>query len=101
MRTYESLVDALADLKNRGYDIDFRKDPRWLYCYVFDLWITPEQFNVDEVYRFEEGSNPDDSAVVYAISSYSGIKGTLIDSYGVYAEHMTFEMAQKFEINYF
>lgn len=44
MRTYESLVDALADLKNRGYAIDFRKDPRWLYCYVFDLWITPEQF---------------------------------------------------------
>lgn len=101
MRTYESLVDALADLKNRGYAIDFRKDPRWLYCYVFDLWITPEQFNVDEVYRFEEGSDPDDNAVVYAISSYSGIKGTLIDSYGVYAEHMTFEMAQKFEVNYF
>ncbi|HLT73236.1 MAG TPA: hypothetical protein VKZ75_11325, partial [Cyclobacteriaceae bacterium] len=97
MRTYESLVDALADLKNRGYNIDFRKDPRWLYCYVFDLWITPEQFNVDEVYRFEHDSNPDDSAVVYAISSYSGIKGTLVDSYGVYAEHMTFEMAQKFE----
>jgi len=101
MRTYESLVDALADLKNRGYNIDFRKDPRWLYCYVFDLWITPEQFNVDEVYRFEHDSNPDDSAVVYAISSYSGIKGTLVDSYGVYAEHMTFEMAQKFEVNYF
>lgn len=100
MRTYESLVDALADLKNRGYNIDFRKDPRWLYCYVFDLWITPEQFNVDEVYRFEHDSNPDDSAVVYAISSYSGIKGTLVDSYGVYADHMTFEMAQKFEINY-
>ena len=27
MKTYESLVDALADLKNRGYDLDFRKDP--------------------------------------------------------------------------
>jgi hypothetical protein len=99
MRTYESLVDALSDLKKRGYDIDFRKEPTWIYCYVFDLWITPEQFNVDEVHRFEEDSN--DNCVVYAISSYSGIKGTLIDSYGVYAEYMTFEMAQKFEPNYF
>lgn len=101
MKTYESLVDALADLKNRGYNLDFRKEPECIYCYVFDLWLTPEQFNVDEVHRFEEGSNPDDSSVVYAISSYSGMKGTLIDSYGVYAEHMTFEMAQKLEVNYF
>ena len=100
MKTYESLVDALADLKNRGYDHDFRKDPECIYCYVFDLWLTPEQFNVDEVYRFEEDSNPDDNCVLYAISSYTGIKGTLIDSYGVYAEHVTFEMARKFEVNY-
>lgn len=100
MRTYESIVEALDDLKSRGYGIDFRRDPAWVYCYVFDLWITPEQFNVDEVHRFEGSSNPADSAVVYAISSYSGLKGTLIDSYGVYAEQMTFEMARKFEVNY-
>ena len=101
MKTFESLVDALADLKERGYNLDFRKEPACLYCYVFDLWISPEQFNVDEVHRFEEDSNPDDSCVVYAISSYSGMKGTLIDSYGVYADHMTFDMAQKLEVNYF
>lgn len=101
MRVYESIVDALADLKGRGYSLDFRREPMWIYCYVFDLWITPEQFNVDEVHRFEEGSNPDDNCVVYAISSYSGMKGTLIDSYGVYADYMTFDMAQKLEVNYF
>ena len=100
MKPYETLVDALNDLKTRGYSLDFRKDPNWLYCYVFDLWITPEQFNVDEVHRFEEDSNPDDSCVVYAISSYSGMKGTLVDSFGVYAEYVTFEMAQKFEVSY-
>ncbi|HEY8510388.1 MAG TPA: phosphoribosylpyrophosphate synthetase [Cyclobacteriaceae bacterium] len=100
MRTYETLSDALVDLKKRGYNIDFRKDPKWIYCYVYDLWFTPEEFNVDEFYRFEENSDPADNAIVYAISSYSGMKGTLIDSYGVYAEYMTFEMAQKFEVNY-
>ncbi len=100
MRTYESLIDALSDLKGRGYRLDFRKEPTFIYCYVFDLWITPEQFNVDEVHRFEEYSNPDDSCVVYAISSYSGMKGTLVDSYGAYAEYVTFDMAQKFEVTY-
>lgn len=100
MKSYESVIDALADLKQRGYNLDFIKEPACLYCYVFDLWLTPEQFNVDEVHRFEENSDPGDNCVVYAISSYSGMKGTLVDSFGVYAEHVTFEMAKKFEVNY-
>jgi hypothetical protein len=100
MKHYDSMVDALSDLKARGYNLDFRQDPAFLYCYVYDLWIAPEQFNVDEVHRFEEESNPADNAVVYAISSYSGMKGLLVDSFGVYAEYVTFEMAQRSEVNY-
>ena len=100
MKTYESLVDALADLKSRGYKIDFQKEQSCFFCYVLDLWIAPEQFNVDEVYRFEGNSCPDDSCVLYAISSYTGLKGTIIDSYGVYAENLSFNMAQKIEVNY-
>jgi hypothetical protein len=100
MKTYESIIDALTDLKERGYTLEFIREPLCLYCYVFDLWLTPEQFNVDEIHRFEENSDPGDNAVVYAISSYTGMRGTLIDSYGVYAEYVTFEMARKFENNY-
>ena len=100
MKTYESLIDALADLKTRGYKLDFRKEPTCVFCYALDLWIAPEQFNIDEFYRFEENSNPSDSCVLYAISSYTGIKGTLVDAYGVYAENMAFHMAQKLETNY-
>ena len=100
MKTYESLVDALADLKRRGYKQDFKREPTCVFCYVLDLWIAPEQFNVDEFYRFEENSNPDDNCVLYAISSYTGIKGSLVDAYGVYAENMSFKMAQKLEVNY-
>ena len=100
MRNYTSLVDALVDLKARGYLLDFKKDPTWVFCYPLDLWIAPEEFNVDEFYRFEENSNPDDNCVLYAISSYTGIKGTLVDAYGAYAENMAFHMAQKLERNY-
>ncbi|HEY5822786.1 MAG TPA: phosphoribosylpyrophosphate synthetase [Cyclobacteriaceae bacterium] len=100
MKTYESLVDALADLKKRGYKEDFKQESACVSCYVLDLWIAPEQFNVDEIYRFEANSNPDDNSVLYAISSYTGIKGTLVDAYGVYAESMNFRIAQELEVNY-
>jgi hypothetical protein len=90
----------LTDLKKRGYKEEFRQEPSCVFCYVLDLWIAPEQFNVDEFYRFEDNSSPDDNIVLYAISSYTGIKGTLIDAYGVYAENMTFKMAKELEVNY-
>ena len=98
MRTYESLVDALTDLKDRGYSFDFKKEFSSLYCQELNLWIEPEQFNVDEYYRFEEGSDPDDNSIVYAISSIHGVKGVLVDAYGVYAESVSFDMARRLNI---
>ena len=94
MKTYESLVDALADLKTRGYDEDFDIERTCLYCDGLDLRISPGDCHVDEVHRFEENSNPGDNAVLYAISSTNGVKGTLVDAYGTYAEHVDFEKAQ-------
>jgi hypothetical protein len=99
MKNYESLVDALDDLKKRGYDADFAIQTVCLYCGDLDLRLNPEEFNVDEVYRFEGDSNPDDSAVLYAISSSTGVKGTLVDSYGAYSESLSFEMAKKLKTN--
>lgn len=95
MKNYESLTDALTDLKQRGYEADFETQPFCLYCGDLDIRLNPEAFHVDEVYRFEEDSNPEDSSVVYAISSDVGVRGVLIDSFGAYSENMDFEMAQK------
>lgn len=98
MKNYESLVDALSDLQKRGYDADFGIDTNCLYCADLDLRLNPEEFNVDEVYRFEGDSSPDDNAVLYAISSSTGVKGTLIDGYGAYSDNMSFEMAKKLKM---
>jgi hypothetical protein len=95
MKNYSSLVDALADLKQRGYDADFETASFCLYCSDLDIRLNPEAFNVDEVYRFEGDSTPDDSAVLYAITSDTGVKGTLVDGYGAYSENISFEMAKK------
>ena len=43
-------------------------------------------FNATEIYRFEGVSDPDDMAIVYAIESRDGTRGTLVDAFGVYSD---------------
>lgn len=97
MKNYESLTDALDDLKKRGYEADFATQTVCLYCGDLDIRLDPEDFHVDEVYRFERNSNPDDNSVLYAISSSTGVKGTLVDGYGAYSEYLNFEMIKKLQ----
>ncbi|MBV4355853.1 phosphoribosylpyrophosphate synthetase [Pinibacter aurantiacus] len=95
MNTYNSLIDALQDIGGRGYTQYFEMEHSGIYCDFLDLRLHPEEFIVEEVHRFEENSDPENSAVLYVISSTSGIKGTLIDGYGLYAENLSFDMVQK------
>jgi len=99
MKTYESLVDALDDLRKRGYETDFATETVCLYCGDLDLRLDPEDFHVDEVYRFEGNTDPADEAVVYAIESKAGLKGVLVSGYGISADTMSAEMAKKLQIH--
>ena len=78
MKNYDSLNDALSDLKYKGYEDDFTTPSSCLYCSDLDMRLDPEDFHVDEIDRVERNSNPDDSTILYAISSSSGAKGTLV-----------------------
>lgn len=82
MKSYETLTDALSDLRTKGYNADFATESVCLYCGDLDLRLDPEDFNVDEIHRFEDNSNPKDNTVLYAISSSTGVRGTLVDPYG-------------------
>lgn len=81
MKNYESLDDAITDLKKRGYIETFEPEADCLYCGDLDPRLYPGQFHVDEVYSFHEYASPEDKSVVYAISSSSGAKGTLVDTH--------------------
>jgi hypothetical protein len=95
MKSYESLADALDDLRKKGYEADFGIETIGLYCGDLDLRLDPEDFHVDEIYRFEGNISCDDSAVLYAISSITGVKGTVVDGYGVHNGNLSDEMAMK------
>ena len=98
MNNYTTVTDTLNGLKEQGYVLDFNLKLDCIECNAQNLQLYPEDFVIDKFYRFEGASNPDDSAIVYAISSKDGLKGTLLDAYGVYADSLTSEMVEKLTI---
>ena len=98
MHVYDTLLDALKDLAKRGYVQDFDVIPNGIKSRELDLQLYPEDFSIDEFYRFEGDSDPDENSIIFAISSKSGIKGTLIDAYGVYSEMLSSEMIEKLKV---
>ena len=98
MNSYTTVTDTLNTLKDEGYVLDFNLKPDCVECKSTDIKLSPDDFVIDKFYRFEGASNPDDSAIVFAISSKDGLKGTVIDAYGVYADSLTTEMIDKLKI---
>ncbi|HPF97854.1 MAG TPA: phosphoribosylpyrophosphate synthetase [Flavobacteriaceae bacterium] len=95
MKNYDTLSEAINELQKRGYTYDFNLKPHCLECASLKLEISPKDFRVDEVHRFEGMSSTDDNSVLYAISAKDGIKGLLVDAYGVYAENISEAMRRK------
>ncbi len=83
---YETLSQAVEDLKSRGYTYDFHYADACLFCDKISEKFTASDLTITEVYRFEGISDPDDNDVLYAIESKNGHKGLMIDAYGVYAD---------------
>jgi hypothetical protein len=99
MKTYDTLTQAIQALKERGYANDFNLHPEWIECPTLDVRLAPDEFHVDEVHRFEGMTDPDDSSVLYAIASKGGLKGVLVDAYGVYSESVSPEIVKKLQID--
>jgi len=95
MESYDTLTEALDALRKRGFTQDYNLKHDYLHCQPDDIRLTPADFDIVDVYRFEGMTDPGDSAVLYAIEAKNGNKGTLTDAYGAYAEAISPEMAGK------
>ncbi len=96
MKAFDTVTEAVNDLQRRGYDHDFRINRDCLFCDEKDTQLIPEEFEVDEVYRFEGESDPGDENVVYAISSsLKKLKGILVTAFGTYAEEISGDLLRK------
>lgn len=99
MKTYDTMTEALEALKLKGYVQDFNLHHEWIECLSLDMRLEPEEFHVDEVHRFEGLNDPDDSSVLFAISSSKGVRGLLMDAYGAYATSVSPAMIRKLNID--
>jgi hypothetical protein len=100
MRTYDTITEALSDLKSRGYSIDFNLAFDRLICKETGIFLYPKDFEIVEDYRFEGETDPGDENIVYALESKDGnIKGVLLSAYGVYSEEIDTEMIKKLAIH--
>ncbi len=97
MENYDTLSETIGGLQANGYTCDFNLKPHCLEYASLKMELHPEEFQIDQHYRFEGMSNPDDNSILYAISSTKGIKGLLVDAYRVYAEGLSTEMILKFK----
>lgn len=90
MKNYDTLLDALKDIVERGYTEDFNIDDEndALECKEKNLKIKAEDFEIDEFHRFEGPTNPSDMSILYAITSQKyNVKGSLVSAYGTYSEN--------------
>ena len=94
MENFKSIADALGDLRRRGYKTDFSVDSFCLYCGDLDMRLNPEQFKIDEEYRFGGDTAHEEDTVLVAVTSFSGVKGIFVDSYGSYSENTSLDPAK-------
>jgi hypothetical protein len=98
MYAYDTVTAAAKGLKDRGFSIDFNRRENCLVCQ--DGNFNVDDFEIVEVYRFEGPSDPADEAIVYGIESKTGLKGILVDGYGISSEPMTAAMAKKLSMHH-
>ena len=93
MYQYDTVVEAINGLKERGYTLDFNLAFDNLVCVQNNTCLNPAEFEITEVHRFEGDTNPSDEDVVYAITSKDGkMKGVLTSAFGLYAEDVSPEL---------
>lgn len=92
----KQLYEAVRELQAKGYDENLVPRYDHLSCRSGKVELFPSDIIFDEVERFENDSNPDDQAVLYAVSApLKNIKGLYIDSYGLYHDELSQEMLQR------
>ncbi len=87
---YGTLSETINGLKEEGYILDFNIRESCLVCLQNNTSLSTDDFEIDKVYRFEGESNTDDESILYAISSSnSGVKGLLVNGYGISSDNIS------------
>ena len=100
MKAYDTVTEAIAGLKAKGFTTDFNIAFDKIICADSKICLQPDDFEIAEVHRFEGDSNPDDEDVVYAVTSKDQkIKGIITSAFGLYADPVSNKIIQKLSMH--
>jgi len=81
-----TVTGLMTDLERRGYREHFKVENGELRGLEGGQVFPPAEVSIRHHYRFEGVSDPDDMSIVYAIETDNGVRGTLTDAFGTYAD---------------
>lgn len=95
MKTMTSCLNSLTKV---GYDVQFKvTEEGKLQSLTTKVEFAADEVKITNFYRFEGESDPSDSAILYAIKTDTGEKGTLIDAFGIYNEPLVDDFLKEVE----
>ena len=87
MPQLKGMTECLEKMVNDGFTHNFRATEDGLVCNETEEIFKPEQVKIQNFFRFEGMSDPEDNSILYAIETDNGLKGTLVDSYGATSDN--------------
>jgi len=92
----ENLSQTVDRFTASGYSDAFKAEQNGLRSTQTGRLYAPDSLVVDDFMRFEGETNPDDEAIVFALSSSEAdVKGTYTVAYGKDMDPLDIEMVQK------
>lgn len=98
---FSTLTEAIEDLRKRGFTHNLRINKKGQLEEPGGIHLGPSEVKLMEFHRFEGMTDPADASIVYALETKSGIKGTVVDTYGASGSEITSEFMNKVEQHQF
>jgi hypothetical protein len=93
---FGTLSETINGLVKLGYTYDFNIKDDCIVCHGTNLALSPDDFQIDHIYRFEGDSDPEYQSILYAISAIKfDMKGTLVNGYGTSSDEATRKVIEK------
>lgn len=88
LKVYEAatLAGVMEELTRQGFTEQFMPVAGGVRGVQSGRTFGAGQVTITAYHRFEGVSDPDDMSILYALETMSGIRGTLADAFGVYAD---------------
>lgn len=94
--SFGTLSETINELVKLGYKHDFNIKDDCIVCHKTNITLSPDEFQIDKVYRFEGDSDPEYQSILYAISSTKfDVKGTLVNGYGISSNETVTKLIEK------